>query len=119
MRKNFEYLESEIAKKSSDEERSRQIHLADLEQQRTQFLSEFKNLKREIKNQDQKHKKLVHNLNKDLKRCRTKCEEYKKKALSEHRKFSQVKQEFSATKAQFEAKKRELQVEVNKVENKI
>ena len=96
---NVEYLENEVAKMSSDQERSREMHVADLEQQRVQFLSEFKNLKREMKNQDQKHRKLVSGLNNDIKKVKAKSEEYKKKALSEHRKFGQVKQEFQLPKA--------------------
>jgi coiled-coil domain-containing protein 41 len=116
---NVEYLENEVAKMSSDQERSREMHVADLEQQRIQFLSEFKNLKREMKNQDQKHRKLVSGLNNDIKKVKAKSEEYKKKALSEHRKFGQVKQEFNSTRAQFEATKRELQVELNNASQRI
>ena len=119
MESEIEYHQNEVAKLHMDEESVRATHLADLESQRAQFLSEFKNLKREMKNQDLQHRKVVAGLKQDIKKQQTKSEEYKKKAVAEHRKLGQVKSEFSTTKTQFESAKRSLEVELGNTKQRL
>ena len=63
--------------------------------------------------------KSINNLKRDLVKATKKSEEYKKKALSEHKKLNQVKQSFNAMKVDFENSKRKLEVELANTQKRL
>ena len=85
---NIKYLEDEVSRLCEDEERVRLAHKDNSEKLRAQCVIEIKNLRREQKKNTQVKVKTINNLKRDLVKATKKSEEYKKKALSEHKKLT-------------------------------
>ena len=67
----------------------------------------------------QKNIKTINSLKNDISKAGKKSDEYKKKALSEHKKFSQLKQTFNAMKMDFENSKRKLEVDLSHTKKRL
>ena len=116
---NIKYLEGEVSRLCEDEERVRLAHKDNSEKLRAQCVIEIKNLRREQKKNIQVKVKTINNLKRDLVKATKKSEEYKKKALSEHKKLNQVKQSFNTMKVDFENSKRKLEVELANTQKRL
>ena len=116
---NIKYLEDEVSRLCEDEERVRLAHKDNSEKLRAQCVIEIKNLRREQKKNTQVKVKTINNLKRDLVKATKKSEEYKKKALSEHKKLNQVKQSFNTMKVDFENSKRKLEVELANTQKRL
>ena len=116
---NIQYLENEVSRLCEDEERVRLAHKDNSEKLRAQCVIEIKNLRREYKKNMQKNIKTINSLKNDISKAGKKSDEYKKKALSEHKKFSQLKQTFNAMKMDFENSKRKLEVDLSHTKKRL
>ena len=116
---NIQYLENEVSRLCEDEERVRLAHKDNSEKLRAQCVIEIKNLRREHKKNMQKNIKTINSLKNDISKAGKKSDEYKKKALSEHKKFSQLKQTFNAMKMDFENSKRKLEVDLSHTKKRL